>query len=107
MEYYGSSSKLQKILGNERLLVKHYGKLKAEQIGLRLQEFTQAKTLAEIRTLPPTKLHGLKGDRKNQFAVNISPNWRMIFEGYNADEVQSLKKDEIITLLIVEIEDYH
>lgn len=107
MEYYGANSKLQKILSDERMLYRHYGKQKADQIRLRLEEIQQASTLAEINTLPPTRLHQLQGSRKEQFSVDISKNWRMILEGYNEGEMLTVRKEEAVIVLIVSIEDYH
>jgi len=39
--------------------------------------------------LPGLRLHQLKGDRKGQWAVSISGNWRIVFEfnGENATNV--------------------
>jgi len=39
--------------------------------------------------LPGARLHELKGDRKGEWAVWVSGNWRLVFtfEGSNAAEV--------------------
>jgi proteic killer suppression protein len=39
--------------------------------------------------LPGFRLHPLKGDRKGQWAVSVSGNWRVVFrfEGSNATDV--------------------
>ena len=39
--------------------------------------------------LPGYRLHQLKGERKGQWAVSVSGNWRLVFvfEGANASDV--------------------
>jgi len=40
-------------------------------------------------SIPSYRLHQLKGDRKGQYAVWVSGNWRMVFafEGKDATDV--------------------
>jgi proteic killer suppression protein len=45
--------------------------------------------------LPDYKLHSLKGERKGEFAVSVSGNWRMTFEFAGQDAIN------------VNLEDYH
>ncbi|EHI74624.1 plasmid maintenance system killer protein [Streptococcus criceti] len=107
MEVYGETSKITKIIGDRRQLVKHYGKERALKIQQRLGEFSAAENLTQISYLPPARLHRLKGDRQYQFAVDIGANWRIIFEGYDEYDELSVEKSEIVTLSILGIEDYH
>ncbi len=44
---------------------------------------------------PGSNLHQLSGDKNNQFAVNVSGNWRVFFEFINGDAY------------IVNYDDYH
>ena len=49
----------------------------------RLKERLQAlhtATCIEDMELPGFRLHPLKGDRKKQWAVSVSGNWRVVFE---------------------------
>lgn len=34
----------------------------------------------ELRSMPGARLHQLRGDRKGQWAVSVSGNWRLVFE---------------------------
>ncbi|WP_390405311.1 hypothetical protein [Lacticaseibacillus jixiensis] len=52
-------------------------------------------------------MHALLGDHENMFAVDVGPNWRMVFEGYDRHDQQTIKTAEIITISIIAIEDYH
>ncbi|WP_225046516.1 type II toxin-antitoxin system RelE/ParE family toxin [Lacticaseibacillus kribbianus] len=107
MEYFGETSKLTRILSNERLRTKAYGRAMAVRIRQRLEEMTVAHDLSQLSHLPPTRLHKLQGRRAHQFDVDISPNWRMIIEGYDEHDVPSTVPSAIVTVSIISIEDYH
>lgn len=107
MEYFAETRKLTKILNSERLLIKKFGKARAKRIQSRLDEFDAASTLDQIPSDPPPRCHLLQGDLKNKFAVDVSGNYRMIFEGYDKNDELSIKKSEIVTIQITAIEDYH
>jgi proteic killer suppression protein len=107
MEYFGETNKLTKILSDERKMTKAYGKDRTLRIKHRLKEFTVAENLSQISHLPPPRLHQLSGERKQQFAVDVAANFRLIFEGYDKNDKLTTHKIEIITLSIIEIEDYH
>ena len=61
----------------------------------RMLDRLDAAREAKDMDLPGYKFHALKGDRKGEFAVSVSGNWRITFEfdGQNA--------------LNVNLEDYH
>jgi proteic killer suppression protein len=107
MEYFAETKKLTKILNNERLLIKHFGKNKAKKIIDRLDEFSAASNLSEIPSDPPPRCHPLTGNLNNKFAVDVSGNYRMIFEGYDKNDKLSIKKSEIVTIQIIAIDDHH
>jgi proteic killer suppression protein len=50
---------------------------------------------AKDMDLPGCKVHALRGDRKGEFAVSVSGNWRVTFEFDGQDAVN------------VSLEDYH
>ncbi len=62
-----------------------------ERILDRLDAAIQAKDM----DLPGYKFHELKGDRKGEFAVSVSGNWRITFAFKGKDAVD------------VNLEDYH
>ena len=107
MEYLGASSKLTKILNDKRLLTKNFGQDRANKIVARLDEILAASNLTDISHFPPSRLHGLKGERKNEFAVDVGANWRMVFEAYDEADNQTVDEALARTVLIVSIEDYH
>lgn len=106
LEYFAGTKKLSKILSSPRLLRKHYGKM-AIKIQQRLDEFSAADSLSQIPSDPPPRCHLLTANRKNTFAVDVSGNYRMIFEGYDSNDNLTIKKNKIVTVQIIEIVDYH
>lgn len=88
-------------------MIKHFGEDRAKRIINRLDEFSAASNLSEIPSDPPPRCHPLTGNLKGKFAVDISGNYRLIFEGYDKDDQLSTKKSAIVTVQITAIEDYH
>jgi len=70
-----------------------------------------ATCLAEVPAEKPDRRHELSHDRKGQFAVDITGNYRLVFEPNN--NPIPLKKDggldlnRITKIKILEVEDYH
>jgi len=67
----------------------HAGKL--ERILDRLHAANDLKDM----NYPGSNLHALSGDRKGQYSVKVSGNWRIIFEFVNGDAY------------VVDYDDYH
>jgi proteic killer suppression protein len=107
LEYFGVSAKLSRILSNATLLKKNYGIDRARRIIQRLHEIQQADNLSDIPHIPPPRLHKLQDERSNEFAVDIGANWRMVFVGYDNLDRQTTDKSQIVTIMILAIEDYH
>lgn len=107
MEYVAESRKLTKTLNDPRLLVKSFGRNRAKRIQRRLDEFDAAKTLAQIPSDPPPRCHRLHSNLEGKFAVDVSKNFRIVFEGYDKNDQPSVEKSEIVTVQIIQIEDYH
>ena len=61
----------------------------------RMLDRLDASKRAEEMDLPGYKFHALKGDRKGEYAVSVSGNWRITFEFDVNDAVK------------VNLEDYH
>lgn len=102
--------KLEKQLTDPNEMVKSFGQL-ARQLNQRLKDLAAAENLGIMRTILAARCHELKGDRKGQLAVNVSSNYRMIFEP-NHDplpkkEDGGLNWEEVTHIQINEIEDYH
>ena len=61
----------------------------------RLLDRLDASTEARDMDLPGYKFHPLKGERKGEFAVSVTGNWRITFEFDGQDAVN------------INLEDYH
>ncbi|GAA2857193.1 plasmid maintenance system killer protein [Pediococcus damnosus LMG 28219] len=107
MEYFAKSRKLARILNSEKLLRKTFGKDCATKIQSRLDEFDSVPTLVQIPSDPPPRCHRLHNKLEGKFAVDVSRNYRIIFEGYDKDDELSVVRSEIVTVQILAIIDYH
>lgn len=61
----------------------------------KLRQLDAAATMPDLRNPPGNRLEALKGDRKGQFSIRISGQWRICFRWMDGDA-----RD-------VEIVDYH
>ncbi|MBX7203228.1 MAG: killer suppression protein HigA [Bacteroidia bacterium] len=110
MEICYNSRKLQKQLTDPKEMVKSFGQL-ARKVNQRLKDLAGADNLEVMRTIQAARCHELTGDRKGELAVDVSGNYRMIFEPFH-DPIP--KKDDgglnweaVTRIQINEIEDYH
>lgn len=83
----------------------------ARQANARMKDLRASENLAVLMKIPAARCHQLKGGKKEQFAVDISKNYRLIFEpDHNpvprkADN--SLDYIRIVDIKILGKEDYH
>jgi len=102
--------KLEKQLTDPKEMVKSFGKL-AVKIKMRLKNLKDADNLAIMRTIPAARCHELSGKRKGELAVDVSGNYRMIFEPLHdpipKKDDGGLNWEEVTKIQINEIEDYH
>ena len=110
MEITYKSRKLEKQLTDPREMLKSFGQL-AVKIKMRLKNLKDVDNLAVMRTIPAARCHELTGDRKGELAVDVSGNYRMIFEPNHEPIPQKVDGGlnwELVTKIqINEIEDYH
>ncbi len=66
----------------------------AEKLEDRLHNLDQAKSAADM-ALPGYHLHQLAGDRRGQWSVRVSGNWRIVFKFQGGEAVD------------VDLVDYH
>lgn len=83
----------------------------AKKVSQRMEQLRAAPTLADMQNYQAARCHQLKGERKSEWAVDISVNHRMIFE-INQTPVP-LNKDgsvntiKVTDIMIIETTDYH
>ena len=104
------TNKLKKQLTDPRELVKALGQ-RAKKAKQRMEEFKAAENLAVIATLPGPRCHELTGDHAGQLAVDISGNYRIVFEPYHdpipEKDNGGLNWEQVTAIRILQIEDYH
>lgn len=75
-----SATKLQKTCEDNREAVREYGPLRAKLIRRRLDDLRAADSLEDMRALPQTRCHELKGNRAGQLSVDVGHPYRLLFE---------------------------
>ncbi len=103
--------KLEKVLNQEERLNKEFGADKARRIQWRMAVLSNAPTLLHVPYQKPERRHQLSGKQKEEFAVDVSKNYRLVFTpnhdpiptqddgGYDLDKITAIK--------ILRVEDYH
>lgn len=105
------TSKIARTFNSGRLLQRAYGPRMAKVIMIRLTALKAAETLEEVPTTPPDRRHQLRGDRDEQYAVDLVHPYRLIFEP-NHDPIPR-KEDggidlkQVNAITIIEVIDYH
>lgn len=109
MEIAYASNKLKKQLTQPSELAKAYGLL-ARKIHQRQEELKAADNLSIMKLFPAARCHELVGEHKGSLAVNVSGNYRMIFQ-VSHDPVPRkegmLVWEAVSAITILGIEDYH
>jgi plasmid maintenance system killer protein len=110
MEIQYRNNKIEKQLSNASEIKKAFG-INAKKVSMRLAEIISSDNLAILMQIPAAKCHALSGDRKGEWALNISPNHRLIFEIAN-DPIPLKEDGSVNTILVTAIElsgteDYH
>lgn len=98
-----------KVCNEKKEMVKTLGADCASKLQLRMFELTTAPNMARIPI--HARLHGLKGNRIGQYAVDIDKQFRIIF--VPDCETLPLKPDggldlvQVSSILVIEVTDYH
>ncbi|MBS3938493.1 MAG: type II toxin-antitoxin system RelE/ParE family toxin [Peptococcaceae bacterium] len=107
--YYGQRQ-LQQATSGYNSAVRELGPENAKKLFLRIQQLEAAGALNEMVNVPGAHFHALTGNRKGQFALNLTHPKRLIVEPVApvprlADGGIDLSRVEEIT--IIEVVDYH
>lgn len=83
----------------------------AKTIMIRLAVLKAAHILALVPTTPPDRRHQLRGDRDEQFAVDLVHPHRLVFEA-NHDPLPrkddgGVDLEQVTAITIIEVIDYH
>lgn len=105
-----TDKKFEKLVNDDRKLLRAFGKLRAEKIKIRLAQLRFAINLVELIDLPGN-YHELTNNRKGQWACDLDQPYRMIFKPHESpiptnENGQYLWK-EIKALEVIEVVNYH
>lgn len=105
-----STNRLRKQLSSASEIKKAFG-VNAKRVSQRMADITAAPNLAILQQIPAANCHPLTGDRKGEWAVDISANHRLIFE-IDHDPMPQNDDGSVNTILVTDIRiiestDYH
>lgn len=108
MDIEFSSTDLQALCEQQRLMTKKLGDNCSRKLRTRLGDLRAAGNVAELSSGRP---HPLKGERAGQFALDLSDGKRLVFEPANnpapTRDDDSIAWDLVTKVRIVFIGDYH
>ncbi|GAB3354424.1 killer suppression protein HigA [Arachidicoccus ginsenosidivorans] len=110
MEIFFATKKLQKELENLNTLKKAFG-TNAKRISKRLDDIRASRNLATLVLLQGANCHLLIGNKKGQWAIQISGNLRLTFRIHNTPipllPNGAIDLEQITEIEIINIIDYH
>jgi plasmid maintenance system killer protein len=110
MEIDYRKNKLRKQCSSASEIKRAFG-TRAKKVSDRLDEITSSPNLSVLMQIPAANCHPLKADMAGEWALDISGNWRIIFE-IDDDPIPKKEDGSIETNLVTkvkinEIDDYH
>ena len=103
--------KLEKTFNSAVALQRAYGARMAKVVMTRLAVLGAARTLAVVPTSPPERAHQLRGDRGEQYAVDLVHPYRLVFEPNHEPlprgDDGGIDARQVTAIMIVEVIDYH
>ena len=78
MEVRAKDTKMEKLLGDTKALIRTYGPQHAKTIQLRIRQLEASPNLELAHRFPQLKLHALTGNRAGQWGIWLDKNYRML-----------------------------
>lgn len=111
MEISFKTRKLRKLFESQKNLTRTYGDRTARTIMMRIGVLKNAKTLSKVPATKPERMHQLRGDRDEQFAVDLAHPYRLVFEPnhdpFPRKEDGGFDLERVTAIQISEVVDYH
>ena len=111
MDIAFQTRRLAKTFNSAEALRKVYGEPRARAIMRRLAVLRAAGSLALVPTTPPERRHQLQGDRGEQFAVDLTHPYRLIFVPNHGHcprkDDGGIDLERVTAITIIEVVDYH
>lgn len=92
------TSQLRKVCEDAEVATRKYGAEMADKIHQRIDEIHAATSVEMLVQFRIGRCHPLHGDRKGQYAMDLTHPYRLIFEKRN---------EQLVAVDILEITDYH
>ena len=103
--------KLERTFNSADALRKAYGTRMTRVIMKRLAVLKAARALALVPTNPPEPRHQLRGDRDEQFAVDLVHPRRLVFEPNHEPlprrDDGGIDTEQVTAITIIDVVDYH
>ena len=110
MEIVFANKQLERIIRDERKLLREMGKHRASILRFRFAQFNDAECLEDLRSMPG-HYHELTGNRKGQWSCNLDQPYRLIFTADHSpiptNEHGGYDWKSIRKVSILEIVNYH
>jgi plasmid maintenance system killer protein len=110
MEISYNNNKLEKQLTDPKELNKTFGKM-AKKVNQRMKDLSGVETLSDMKKIPAARCHELKGDKQGKLAVDVSGNYRLIFEPDHNPKPEKddggLDWQQVTKIRMIVVEDYH
>jgi len=111
MEISFANHKLARLLNSQKDTLRTYGPDYGKRILLRLQQIASSPSLADLATLPQTRVHQLKADRAEQISVDVKHPYRLLLVPAHDEtprkEDGGLDWHRITKVTVLEIADTH
>jgi proteic killer suppression protein len=102
--------KLRKAQASDRAGRRLLGDVRWSALKRRIRTLEAADTMADLHGLPGN-FHPLGADRAGEWAANLSPNWRLVFEPAEEPlptlENGGLDLAQVRSVRVLRVEDYH
>jgi proteic killer suppression protein len=112
MKIWFSNNKLEKILCDDRQMVREFGADNAKKIKLRLQALLAAESLADFEPgTPPERCHELEGALVGTFSFDVKHPFRLLFKPTKCASPRPADRREfwksISEIEIIDVRDTH
>jgi plasmid maintenance system killer protein len=111
MEISYSNKKLAKLLNSQKEVLRTYGPDNGRRILARLADIAAAETLADLSTLPQTRVHEHKANNDEQISVDVKHPYRLMLVPNHSETPRKsdngLDWSKITRVKILRIDDPH
>ena len=111
MEIAFRTRKLERAFNSAAALQKTYGARMARVIMTRMAVLRAARSLALVPNTRPERRHQLRGDRDEQFAVDLVQPYRLVFEAGHEpvprENDGGIGTQQVTAITILDVIDYH